>query len=631
MVYVVNYSIAGDVLSIVICILCWLFLKSSYANKQQNNFKVFHLVNRTLLIASIENIIYHSLLNNLKHEYVFWVYVLNNSVYISLALVFFLYLVYLANLFEIRPISKKITYASTLPIFAIFAIYKLIAPFYNWGFRIDENLVVHYNYYNSAFAYYYVYFSISLLVFIRMFRNRLIPRIVRCLYSVIGLSFSVMAITFFIKTSTFTCVSFSFPILASLFFFHYNAYDAKTGVLDFRSFHNYIQDIKDQPYAVFCLYLKDFIIYHNKELSRLLVHFTEDHFTDFCTFRISDNKIFLVYRDKKSLEDTKLIDTVKNNFHKLYKKYGIPYKLIHISSNPILQNGDDIIELHSTINDRLPYNKFHKCNDADIDKLCKIRLIDDILYDIGEKHDLNDSRVRVYCQPIFDVTTGTYRSAEALMRLKVDDTTFYPNDFIPVAEKHGYMHMLSMIMLNKVCLQIKEMTDNGYVFDKISINISTMEFNDSHFCEEVLEIIRNTQVDSNKLAIEITESNDDAQYTQIKKTITELNKVGIRFYLDDFGTGYSNFQRIFELPLDLIKFDRSVTILSGENEKLYYTIKNLANIFINAGYKILYEGVETTEDESRCKNMSASYLQGYIYSKPIKIDKLQNYFTRKDI
>ena len=108
-----------------------------------------------------------------------------------------------------------------------------------------------------------------------------------------------------------------------------------------------------------------------------------------------------------------------------------------------------------------------------------------------------------------------------------------------------------------------------------------------------------------------------------------MHTSGISFYLDDFGTGYSNFQRIFALSFDKIKFDRSLTILAGENDEFFYAIKSLASIFANAGYKIIYEGIETAEDEERCKKMYATHLQGYKYSQPIKIENIKNFFDMR--
>lgn len=102
----------------------------------------------------------------------------------------------------------------------------------------------------------------------------------------------------------------------------------------------------------------------------------------------------------------------------------------------------------------------------------------------------------------------------------------------------------------------------------------------------------------------------------------ELQKYGIIFYLDDFGTGYSNVERIIGLPIDIIKFDRSLTILSGKDETSRLIVSSFSNIFEKANYQVLFEGVEDDEDENRCLDMRADYLQGYKYSKPIPIEEL---------
>ena len=109
----------------------------------------------------------------------------------------------------------------------------------------------------------------------------------------------------------------------------------------------------------------------------------------------------------------------------------------------------------------------------------------------------------------------------------------------------------------------------------------------------------------------------------------ELKGSGIKFYLDDFGTGYSNFERIMELPFDIIKFDRSMVAASRSDEKVKDMVSHLARMFSDMDYAVLYEGVETEEDEACCIGMSAKYLQGYKYTKPIPIERLTEYFEKR--
>ena len=106
-----------------------------------------------------------------------------------------------------------------------------------------------------------------------------------------------------------------------------------------------------------------------------------------------------------------------------------------------------------------------------------------------------------------------------------------------------------------------------------------------------------------------------------------LHEKGITFYLDDFGTGYSNFERIMELPFQIIKFDRSLVIQSAKSDESRYMVGSFAKMFRHLDYNILFEGIENEEDEKNCKEMDAQYLQGYKYSKPIPIYDLEKFVS----
>jgi EAL domain-containing protein (putative c-di-GMP-specific phosphodiesterase class I) len=86
-------------------------------------------------------------------------------------------------------------------------------------------------------------------------------------------------------------------------------------------------------------------------------------------------------------------------------------------------------------------------------------------------------------------------------------------------------------------------------------------------------------------------------------------------------------ERILELPFDIIKFDRSMVIASGVNARSKLIVSKLATMFKDLDYSVLYEGVESNNDENRCINMSASYLQGFKYSRPIPIGELSHFLT----
>lgn len=99
----------------------------------------------------------------------------------------------------------------------------------------------------------------------------------------------------------------------------------------------------------------------------------------------------------------------------------------------------------------------------------------------------------------------------------------------------------------------------------------------------------------------------------IIEVLFKFNKLGIKSYIDDFGTGYSSIEHVHKLPIDIIKFDRSLTIASGKDDISNFMIDSLSNMFDIIDYSILYEGIEDKSDQDRCISMKACYLQGYLY------------------
>ena len=175
---------------------------------------------------------------------------------------------------------------------------------------------------------------------------------------------------------------------------------------------------------------------------------------------------------------------------------------------------------------------------------------------------------------------------------------------------------------------IRQYKKEGFSFKRISINVSSIELKSPLFCDDILNIIESNDISPELIAIELTESQNLEDFMIMKERIITLHQKGIKFYLDDFGTGYSNIERIFELPFDIIKFDRSMVIASGEDERSEKLVENLAKIFSNFNYRVLYEGIETDVDEERCLSLSADYLQGFKYSRPIPIEELQNFLSK---
>ncbi len=624
-----NYGASGDVCTIAICVICWLLIGSIFTIKHKN-LVVFHMANALVCFAAICSIVYHWLIEGMTQSTVFWIYTFRAGTYISLILTFVLYIIYISNFIDLEGRTKRIITVLNGVGAAVFIVAQISTPFSKLVFYIDENLQIHQNYYLDAFRFAYVYYMLIAGSLLIGNRKKFITKMYKCIRNVMFVSFGLMTIQSFFVSTSIMCITFEFPILAALFLFHYNAYDSDTGTLDAKAFDAYIKELGNKKFSVICMYLKEINPQKMLALSEEFFHFNEKYFKNPCTFRLNENKMVLVYEDEKNPGAEQKFPVLLEDFDKLYEEFQMDYQIVFIKSDVSLHSGTEYLALNEYLEARMPMNSAYRCDEKDIEAFGKMSYILKELKDIHEKGDLSDERVMVYCQPIWNTKTGSYATAETLMRLKLMDIGIvFPDQFVRVAEKYEYIHTLSKIILNKACVELKRIEKMGYEVERISINISVQELRDKNFCDDMIGIINKNGVDYSKIAIELTESKNEKDFENMKKVIQKFHALGIKFYLDDFGTGYSNFERILELPIDMIKFDRSLLLLAAKNAESRYMVGSFADIFRRSNYQVLFEGIESDEEEQICRDMSIVYLQGFKYSKPIPMDKLVDFLIQK--
>lgn len=272
--------------------------------------------------------------------------------------------------------------------------------------------------------------------------------------------------------------------------------------------------------------------------------------------------------------------------------------------------------------------EYYIASEKDYQDFSNTFAIENLLEEIQDESNLEDSRILCYAQPIYNIETKSFRTAEALMRLGVNDKIIPPNVFIPVAEKSGYIHALTLIMLNKVCVSVKKLLDDGYDFDAITVNCSALEFADEHLFNDLTAIIDKNAIPKNKIRIEITESAIFDDYEMVMFNMGKLQQEGIEFYLDDFGTGYSNMERISSCSFHTIKFDKSVMNRAMEDPALDSLVNSYMNMMDEKGISTLVEGVEDEDQVEFSKRHGFNFIQGFKYAKPAPIEELTKYFEK---
>ncbi len=243
---------------------------------------------------------------------------------------------------------------------------------------------------------------------------------------------------------------------------------------------------------------------------------------------------------------------------------------------------------------------------------------------------IENDRVEVHYQPIFSTGEQRITSAEALVRIRGRDGALVaPGLFIEVAEESGMILRLGEIVFEKVCQFIQEHPLEQYGLHYIEVNLSVVQCAYEWLARDYINIMNKYQIDPKYINLEITESAS----TNAKKTLLDnmqsLIGYGVKFSLDDFGTGQSNLNYIVDMPVDIIKFDRSMTNSYFENGKAKYVMDAAIHMIHGMNLEIVSEGVETAEQYQTMQELGISHIQGYYFSKPLPAEEFIQFLKKQ--
>lgn len=218
-------------------------------------------------------------------------------------------------------------------------------------------------------------------------------------------------------------------------------------------------------------------------------------------------------------------------------------------------------------------------------------------------------------QPIITVQSRQIIGFEALARWQHPyKGAISPTVFIPLAEKEGCIHQLGMWVLKQACQQLylwqQQFPDHPSL--TMSVNLSALQLLEPNLVEAIQQVLHETSIAPERLKLEITESALVENQEIAIVVLSKLRALGIQFYVDDFGTGYSSLGRLQNLPIDVLKIDRS--FVQGKQWDISETIVLLAT---KLGLDVIAEGVETAEDLEALQASGCQKMQGYFFSKPV--------------
>ena len=245
--------------------------------------------------------------------------------------------------------------------------------------------------------------------------------------------------------------------------------------------------------------------------------------------------------------------------------------------------------------------------------------------------DLRESIINNYdgfylCyHPIVGTKNDSIIGAEALLRYDKEPYGVVPPDkFIPWLESDPLFYDLSNWILRTAMRNWKEEVLPSNPDLVININLSYMQIDNPDFRNDLTRIIEEEAFPTKNLCLELTERCRFMDMSFLRNEIIFLKSKGIKVALDDFGTGFSAMELLINLPVDTIKIDRSFVIDIEDKKENQYVVQALLDCANNLGVRSTVEGIETTSMRDVLKDYGASTLQGYLYSKPIKIDDFVN-------
>lgn len=232
------------------------------------------------------------------------------------------------------------------------------------------------------------------------------------------------------------------------------------------------------------------------------------------------------------------------------------------------------------------------------------------------QHAIEHNEFELYFQPIFTISTGDIVGFEALVRWHHPNKGFVsPNDFIPIAETTGQIINLDLHLLDLAAQHISDWHQQGYRFLKITVNVSSRHFASLDFVAQIHAIYNKYQLPLGSLCLEITESGLIENLALATQIIEGLSPLKVRLCLDDFGTGYSALGYLHQLPIHVLKIDKSfIDHLQDSTNPLVEAILSLAQSLKLA---VVAEGIETAEQLAILQTTQCDFGQGFLKSKPV--------------
>ena len=238
---------------------------------------------------------------------------------------------------------------------------------------------------------------------------------------------------------------------------------------------------------------------------------------------------------------------------------------------------------------------------------------------------VNGSAFTLVYQPIVALTSGEIAGFEALVRWPHPQWgMMQPSQFIELAEETGHIVPLGSWVLGQAAAEIirwHRLRPQTPLY--VSVNVSARQFRDPGFVDGVRAVLAKSGLASSALMLELTESVLLNRDDRIHADLMELKAIGVKLAIDDFGTGYSSLSYLRELPIDVLKIDKSFVDGIAISEQRLALAEGIIRLAGTLHLDVIAEGIETEVQRDLLVSMGCRFGQGYLLAMPVAADQAE--------
>ena len=229
----------------------------------------------------------------------------------------------------------------------------------------------------------------------------------------------------------------------------------------------------------------------------------------------------------------------------------------------------------------------------------------------------------LFYQPIVSLESNEVLGFESLVRWRHPVLGMIaPLDFLPVAERTGFIVPLGMWILHESCLQLAEWHKNLALSNDlwVSVNVSSAQWSDPALVDQIERALHDSGLEPGRLVLELTEGIAIANPAAVTTLLMQLRAMGIRISVDDFGTGYSSLAYLRQFPIDTLKIDRSFVRGMVTNTDTAEIVAGVMNLSKQLGLRVVAEGIEQEEQCAHLHALGCHAGQGNLFATPLDVE-----------